>query len=106
MRDEEDSKMSRLRFGPSPHRYSDCGEFVTIMMPRGTETTVDAADYPTAELYRWWSDKDGYAQAKVCDSVTKKQTTLRMHRLLLAPPADMHIDHIDCLLYTSPSPRD
>jgi len=85
--------MSKL--GPNPFRYAACGEYVTIMMPCGAETTVDVADYPAVELYRWCSHNQGYARAKVWDTATKKQTTLLMHRLLLTPPADMHIDHID-----------
>jgi len=83
------------KLGPNPHRYSDCGEFVTITLPSGTETTIDAEDYPKVELYRWCSDGGGYARASVWDTTTKKQTGLYMHRLLLSPPATLHIDHID-----------
>jgi len=63
-------------------------------MVGGTETTIDAEDYPTVEHYRWRS-MQGYARANVYGTATNKRTTMFMHRLLLAPPAILDIDHID-----------
>lgn len=50
---------------------------------------VDDADYDEISKYRWYIHPRGYALAQIDGK------TVLMHRLIMQPPEDMQIDHID-----------
>ena len=54
---------------------------------------IDDNDYNFLNEYRWRFSKGGYAKTEII--INKKQTTIGMHRLIMNPPQNMQIDHID-----------
>lgn len=53
---------------------------------------VDDDDYEWLNQWRWYCN---YGYAVRTDRTGDKQRTVRMHRQIMTPPADMDIDHID-----------
>ncbi len=53
---------------------------------------IDAEDEPLISQYRWY-DNGRYAISPVV--IDGKRTTLLMHRVILNPPREMEVDHID-----------
>src|SRR4051794_10009663 len=54
-------------------------------------TLVDQDDAPVVLAYRWHLDSHGYAITKI--RAGDRRRTVLMHRLLLAPPDHLCIDH-------------
>ena len=64
-----------------------------IHLLRGQIAIVDDSDYEELMRYRWHANSYGYA---VCSLFNKsKETRLFMHRVIMNPPADMQVDHIN-----------
>lgn len=65
-----------------------------IPLTQGKCAIVDDEDAAVVSKYKWHCNDSGYAvtQIRIGDGSAKK---VRMHRLLLNPPADMDIDHIN-----------
>lgn len=81
--------------GPNPHQVSACGTFVRIRIPSGEEILVDSEDYPKVELFRWFrASRRPYAHAHVRGADGRRHQ-IQMHRLIMNPPANLVIDHID-----------
>jgi len=54
---------------------------------RVATTKIDSEDVPIVRKYKWYLDKDGYA--------FNSKNSLQLHRLLMNPPKNKIIDHID-----------
>ncbi len=59
---------------------------------QGQYALVDDGDEPLISQYKWYTG-GRYAFSPI--KVDGKRTTLSMHRVVLNPPADMEVDHID-----------
>ena len=78
-------------FGPGEYPY------MNVMAEQPTETIgytlkeepfyFDLEDYNLIKDYCWHIDKNGYV-------VCKRDKTIFMHRLVMAAPSDMVVDHI------------
>lgn len=71
------------------------GERAYIALKGGEVAVIDAADVELVSSYRWCADRQGhttyvYASTQRPDG---RHTTIYLHRLILNPPAGMHIDH-------------
>lgn len=75
--------------GENPIRID--GETVVIIMDKG-EVLVDAADYEKVRPYWWYSQKIGYTRYARTSS---RKFFSSMHRLILEPPKNMVVDHIN-----------
>lgn len=67
-----------------------------IPLTRGKVALVDDEDYERIAKHKWYADSRGYA--KRTDTGTKEnryRKLLLMHREIMNPPKDMHIDHIN-----------
>lgn len=72
------------------------GDVAFIPLTRGFVAIVDAADVPMVSGVNWCacpSRKTFYAHRTI--SFGGYQQKVILHRLLMNPPADMHIDHIN-----------
>ena len=58
------------------------------------EIMCDATDYNIVSQHNTWYLADGYAVTHI-KGADGKRTLLQLHRLLINPPADMFIDHIN-----------
>lgn len=70
------------------------GDVAIISLTFGLETTVDAADVESLAGYRWVAlinSTTGHAYA----ARYEKSKCILLHRMLLAAPASMQVDHID-----------
>lgn len=73
----------------------------TIKLTKGYTTRVDDADFEWLSQWKWYAHVTHgvttrvYARRDIWDKETKKRTRLFMHRALMCPPANMHVDHID-----------
>lgn len=57
---------------------------------------VDDCDYDLVSKYKWHIHSRGYAVTTLPrNPETKKQKTIRMHRLIMNPPDNMDIDHFN-----------
>lgn len=68
-----------------------------ITLTKGFVTIVDEEDYEYLNQWKWHYTKvrnDGYAVRWVRISPTKLKI-VRMHRLIMNPPDEMYIDHIN-----------
>jgi len=74
-----------------------------IKLTQGYETTVDVAEYPGLNKYKWFakfSSKEAkpYAarNSKVGETDNgEKRRTIRMHTQIMNPPTGMEVDHKD-----------
>lgn len=70
-----------------------------INLTQDKVTIVDDEDYVYLIQWKWFyhidkkSGRTGYAYAN--DRVNNKPISLRMHRLIMQPPIDMEVDHIN-----------
>ena len=64
-----------------------------IPLTRGKVAIVDDEDFEWLSQYKWCCNSNGYAQRKV--TINGKRATVLMHREIMQPPPDMHIDHIN-----------
>lgn len=55
---------------------------------------VDDADAETVSRFTWYM-QDGYARTSTRDPSTGKSRPVYMHRLIMAPPKGLVVDHID-----------
>jgi len=62
---------------------------VKISLGDGLFTVIDTSDYDKVSKYTWSANKNNYATTTIDGS-----TTL-LHRLLIKPPVNMVVDHID-----------
>lgn len=70
----------------------------TITLSNGENALVDDTDFEALSQWRWnRTSRKGYParSARITVEDIKKQTTVYMHRQLMAPPFDMTVDHIN-----------
>lgn len=82
---------------PRPIRTE--GAIAIVPRTRGLEAIIDADDAPLAEGYNWYALKDGrtnYAVRKAGRFHSNRNLLIRLHRVILAAPDDMLVDHRDC----------
>jgi len=68
-----------------------------IPLTQGKYTIVDDEDYESLSQHKWYAKKQSgtyYAVRNVTVS-TKKQKTIRMHRVIMDAPSGMEVDHIN-----------
>lgn len=68
-----------------------------ISLTQGKITLVDDSDYVYLSQYRWYAKKSRkcwYAVRNI-PTLNHKQTTMRMHRVILSAPDEMQVDHIN-----------
>ncbi len=74
-------------------------KIITIVSPKyGIKNClVDDEDYDMLiSIGKWTIDKDGYVIKTVKSNSTKsKQTTIKMHRIIMNAPKGLQVDHID-----------
>ena len=58
------------------------------------EILCDATDYDIVSQYTWSLNNRGYVKTDIKDASGKRKI-LYLHRLLMNPPADMEVDHIN-----------
>lgn len=89
--------MERRKWQRASVRQIDVeGDVARIPLPHGLIALVDAADLPLVEGWNWSaSTTRGTTYAYRNRMVDGKQVPIRLHRLLLNPPADMVVDHIN-----------
>ena len=78
----------------SPSEIVVHGDFAVVALSRGLTATIDAADVPLVEGFRWsalTNGQTGHAYAARWD----KGRCVLMHRVLLAAPPGTQVDHID-----------
>ena len=63
-----------------------------IVLSQNYSAIVDDEDYEYLNQWKWCYSY-GYAVRTICKK--GKQTQIRMHRVILNPPKDKHIDHIN-----------
>jgi hypothetical protein len=71
---------------------------MTIQVPlsRGLFATIDAADTALVAQFRWYArPKDAKSLGFYAFAKPTQKITIYMHRLLLAAPAGMQVDHVD-----------
>ena len=71
-----------------------------IQLTKGFVVIVDAADYDWLNQWNWFAKVGGrggnpYAARSVHDPITKKVSTIRMHRFIVDAPEALVVDHID-----------
>lgn len=66
----------------------------TIYTSKGIPILVDDSDYEWLNSFKWTVGYKGYATASG-PRVSGRQTSLRMHRLIMDAPAGMLVDHIN-----------
>lgn len=70
-----------------------CGDVAYVELAQGVVSVIDAADAAEVGKSLWRLSVKGYAMTDI--KTNGKWTSLRLHRLLLDPPLDMQIDHIN-----------
>ena len=83
------------RFKP-PSQIRIEGDVAFVTLSRGFEAIIDAADVESISQYRWnaiINHRHGNKYAVRTDRVTKRM--VMMHRQLLNPPRELHVDHAD-----------
>jgi len=68
-----------------------------IPLTQGKVALVDDEDYPSIMGHKWYASNNRFTYYAVTNvpGVTRRQYTLRMHRLILNPPKGKEIDHIN-----------
>ena len=72
-------------------------KIVKILLTQGKVAIIDAEDAPRVLRHRWYAHKER-GRWYVATSIRSGgvATVLKLHRLILNPPAETDIDHIDC----------
>lgn len=92
---------NKLKSGHNTHcAYCNMGKFifhdhfqtVECVLPGGSSFKIDFEDLQTVMRYKWTRMKNGYFKASLG---SREKGHVLLHRLLMDPPADMVIDHID-----------
>ncbi|KKN85455.1 hypothetical protein LCGC14_0277740 [marine sediment metagenome] len=67
-----------------------------IKLTQGKVTQVDDEDYVYLSWFKWYAkkDKDVFYACRISRS-EGKQTTVRMHRVIMNTPIGIQVDHID-----------
>lgn len=65
-----------------------------ITLTKGRSAIVDAADFDWLNQWKWCCNSRGYVMRKAPRKKGKRKT-IRMHRVILSPPGDMEVDHIN-----------
>ncbi len=65
-----------------------------VALTQGKFALVDAADYEWLNQYKWYVSK-GHADKCYAMCHAGRRRPIRMHRLLMKPPAGLVVDHID-----------
>jgi hypothetical protein len=60
-------------------------------LPPGVIALYDPEDAPLIERYAWFVDSGGYLRC----TPAKGQKTESLHRMIMAPPPEMEVDHIN-----------
>ena len=80
----------------TPQNYIDCENFYKFNITTRNKDEfwvfIDAQDFEIVSRYRWNIDKEGYVYSPINNG---KKTQLRLHRLILEPPDNMVVDHIN-----------
>ena len=77
------------------NKYIITGDILTIYNRKDNrEIICDATDYDIVSQHTWYLTSHGYARTDI-KCATGKYKMLYLHRLLMNPPADMDIDHIN-----------
>lgn len=66
-----------------------------ISLTRGKYALVDAADYAHLMQWRWHAQRNGRDWYAVRTAKAPERGAIRMHRVIMAAPALMFVDHID-----------
>jgi len=69
----------------------------TIPLTQGKVALVDDGDFEIVNKYNWFFSPTGtgYAHHTVYMGYKKSPTAIQMHRLIMAPPEGMFVDHIN-----------
>jgi hypothetical protein len=73
------------------------GNLAYITLTRGYEAVIDAADVPLVDRWNWCAavtPRSVYAKRK--GERDGEPATIYLHRAILAVPADLEADHINC----------
>lgn len=65
----------------------------SIYTSKGEEILVDDDDYEGLARYTWWITVHGYVNTK--KRKKGKQHNYYMHRMIMSPPVDLEVDHIN-----------
>lgn len=65
-----------------------------VYLRGGGVTFIDTEDLPKIEPHYWSKDRHGYAVAYLMKP-DKKMSLIMMHRLIMNPPKELMIDHIN-----------
>lgn len=66
----------------------------TIRLSTGEDVLVDDADFLWLNRWRWKIGNHGYAMRSVT-LPGRKNSAVLMHRLIMDPPSDLQVDHIN-----------
>lgn len=92
---------SKLKSGHNTHcAYCNMGRFVfhdhfqtvECILPGGAGFRFDFEDFPKVIKYKWNHMKNGYFKASLG---SREKGHILLHRLLMEPPSNMVVDHID-----------
>ena len=71
-------------------------KLVYIWLNDDYQAIIDANDFDLVSRYNWGASERIYKQKNKCYAVTVHNTNiLSLHRLLMNPPPDMEVDHIN-----------
>lgn len=91
-----EDEMTYQRLGPN--RVIDRGDgTLEIELTKGKICLIDKADYDLVKEYRWTTlvDADGPWFYAIAHSREKGRRNIRMQRLIVSPPPDKQVDHIN-----------
>lgn len=68
-----------------------------IQLTQGKVALVDDEDFEYLNQFKWCAQQEGHTfyAARQSPRINKKSKTIRMHRAIMNPPNNMHIDHKD-----------
>jgi hypothetical protein len=69
------------------------GDVAYIQLTQEKQTIIDATDVDLVSKYNWHFNK-GYAKTNI-PAGSYKQSGMRLHRLIMAAPEGMEVDHIN-----------
>ena len=73
--------------------------FAEVKLTQGLMTIIDVEDLELVSQYKWCAHRDGNTHYAVSrqriHGSPRRQQTIKLHRVLLNPPAGMYVDHIN-----------